>query len=149
MLADLAAPALLALAPQSAMFADAGAAALLTTDSTAVVLADDCTMAVPAHCTAALGLAAAAAIVAAGAIAGSASAGRAASAVPLQSVDQLLLLPGLPHSRLRAELLQLRDGLRAGKHKVGRVSHIEGRAVSCGKRRCGQGEGSETAAVKQ
>jgi hypothetical protein len=132
---------------ESAVFADAGSAALLALNSPAVVLADDATMAVPAHSTPALGLAAAA-IVAVGASAGSTTAAvDAASVVPLQPVDQLLLLPGLPHSRLRAELLQLRDGLRAGNHKVGRVSLIEGRAVSCGKRRCGQG--SETAAVKQ
>jgi hypothetical protein len=146
MFTDRAAAALLALVLLSAMFADAGSAALLALNSPAVVLADDLTMAVPAHCTTALGLAAAAAAVARTS-AGSTSATGTASAVLLQPVDQLLLLPGLPHSRVRAELLQLRDGLRAGKHTRWRVSRIEGRAVSCGKRRCGQG--SETAAVKQ
>ena len=140
MFADAGAAALLAPAPQSAMLADAGAAALLALDSTAVVLADDLTMAVPAHCTAALGLAAAA-IVAVGASAGSiTSAIDGASAVPLQPVDQVLLLPGLRQWYLRAELLQLRDGLRAGKHKAKRVS-LGARAagLSRGKQRCGQG----------
>jgi hypothetical protein len=103
------------------------------------VLADDVTIAVPAYCTAALGLAAAA-IAAAGASAGSTSAVETASAVVLlQPVDQLLLLPGLPHSRLRAELLQLRDGLR-GQTEGGRVSRIERRAVSCGEAALWTGE---------
>jgi hypothetical protein len=143
MFADAGAAALLALVLQSTMFADAGAAALLALDSTAVVLADDFTMAVPAHCTPAIELAAAANAVAC-ASAGSIFAGGAASAVPLQPVDQVLLLPGLPHSRLRAELLQLRDGLRAGKHKAQRVGLA---GLLRGNQHCGQC--SETTADEQ
>ena len=76
-------------------------------------------MAVPAHCTAALGIGAAAATfiitksaTTSAAAAYAASAVDVASRAPRQPVDQLLLLPGLRKSRLHAEDLQLRDGLR-------------------------------------
>jgi hypothetical protein len=124
MFADAGAAALLALALLSTMLADAGAATLLALDPPAVVLTDDVTMVVPAHCTASFGLATAAIAVTCASAGPTTSAVDAASTVPLQPVDQLLLLPGLPHSRLRAELLQLRDGLRAGKHKAKRVSLV-------------------------
>ncbi len=69
-------------------------------------------MTVPALCTAALGVAAAAAIVvAADTGASAAPTAEAATEMPRQTVDQVLLLPGLRQSHLRAQLLQLRDGL--------------------------------------
>ena len=80
-------------------------------------------MAVPAYCANALATAAAAAIVVAGtstststSAAGAGAAVDAATGVPRQPVDQVLLLPALRQCRLRAELLQLRDGLRENKN---------------------------------
>jgi hypothetical protein len=82
-------------------------------------------MAVPAYCANALATAAAATIVVAGtSTAGAGAAVDAATGVPRQPVDQVLRLPALRQCRLRAELLQLRDGLRAKKkHQTKRVSH--------------------------
>ena len=73
-------------------------------------------MAVPAHCATALATAAPTTTVVAGsrttAAAATAAAAAAANRVTRQPVDQVLLLPALRQCRLRAELLQLRDGLR-------------------------------------
>ena len=90
----------------------AAAAALLALVLPAVVRAEDPPMAVPAHCTAAVGIAAAAAaaIITSAATASAAAAVDVAPRTPRQPVDQLLLLPALRQSRLRAELLQIRDG---------------------------------------
>ena len=112
-LAYLAAPALSARAPPSAVLADPASAAILALALLAVVQAEDVPVTVPPHFTAAaLGVAAAAAIVVAGTSASAAPAVEAATWVLRQPVDQILLLPGLRQSRLRAELLQIRDGLR-------------------------------------
>jgi hypothetical protein len=71
-------------------------------------------MAVPALCTAALGVTAAAAIVvAAGTRASAAPAAEAAAEMPRQTVNQILLLPGLRQMKAGAQLFQLGDGLRA------------------------------------
>jgi hypothetical protein len=71
-------------------------------------------VAVPALCTAARGVATAAAIVAAaGARASAAPAVEDATEVPRQTVDQVLLLPGLRQQKSGTQLLQLGDGLRA------------------------------------
>jgi hypothetical protein len=81
-------------------------------------------MAVPAHSATALAAAAPAAIIAAGSRTIAAAAVDAATGAPRQPIDQVLLLPALRQCRLRAELLQLRDGLRADrKHRTQRVSH--------------------------
>jgi hypothetical protein len=71
-------------------------------------------MTVPALCTAALGVAATAALaVAADTGASAAPAVEAATEMPRQTVDQILLLPGLRQLKSGAQLLQLGDGLRA------------------------------------
>jgi hypothetical protein len=80
----------------------------------AVVVAEQVPVAVPSLCTAALGITAAAAIVvAAGTSASAAPAAEAATEMPRQTVDQILLLPGLRQLISGAQLLQLGDGLRA------------------------------------
>jgi hypothetical protein len=96
------------------MLADPAAPALLALVLPAVVRAEDFPMAVPAHCTAAVRIAAAAAaaIITSAAATSAAATVDVAPRVPRQPVDQLLLLPALRQSRLRAELLQVRDGLR-------------------------------------
>ena len=75
-------------------------------------------MAVPAHCATALATAAPATTVVAGSGTTAAATAAAATAnrVPRQPLDQVLLLPALRQCRLRAELLQLRDGLRADRN---------------------------------
>ena len=73
-------------------------------------------MTVPAHCATALAAAAPAATVAAGSRTAAAAAATAVNRVLRQPVDQLLLLPAFRQCRLRAELLQLRDGLRENKN---------------------------------
>jgi hypothetical protein len=73
-------------------------------------------MAVPAHCATALATAAPATTVVAGSHTIAAAAATAANRVPQQPLDQVLLLPALRQCRLRAELLQLRDGLRADRN---------------------------------
>ena len=96
------------------MLADRASAALLAAAPPAVVVAEDVPVTVPPLCTAALGVAAAAAIVvAAGARASAAPAAEAAAEMPRQTVDQILLLPGLRQLISAAQLLQLGDGLRA------------------------------------
>ena len=70
-------------------------------------------MTVPALCTAALGVAAAALVVAADTSASAAPATGAATEMPRQTVDQILLLPGLRQLKSGAQLLQLGDGLHA------------------------------------
>jgi hypothetical protein len=78
------------------------------------VVAEDVPVAVPPLCTAALGVTAAAAIVvAADTRASAASAAEAATEMPHQTVDQILLLPGLRQLISGAQLLQLGDGLLA------------------------------------
>ena len=99
------------------MLAEAASAALLALALLAVVVAEDVPVTVTPHFTATLGVAAAAAIVAAGTSASAAPAVEAANRVQHhQPVDQILLLPGLRQFESRAELLQLRDGLRARAH---------------------------------
>jgi hypothetical protein len=71
-------------------------------------------VAVPALCTAARGVATTAAIVAAaGARASAAPAVEDATEVPRQTVDQVLLLPGLRQQKSGTQILQLSHGLRA------------------------------------
>jgi hypothetical protein len=78
------------------------------------VVAEDVPVTVPALCTAALGVTAAAAlVVAADTGASAATAIEAATEMPHQTVDQILLLPGLRQLKSGAQLLQLGDGLRA------------------------------------
>jgi hypothetical protein len=112
-----AALALLAPILDEAMLADRVSAALRAPDLAAVVVAEDLPVSVPPHCTAALGVAAAAAIAIAAAAGTSASAAPAAGAateMPRQTVDQILLLPpGLRQLKSGAQLLQLGNGLRA------------------------------------
>jgi hypothetical protein len=80
----------------------------------AVVVAEDVTVTVPALCTAALGVTATAAIVvAADTRVSAAPATEAAAEMPRQTVNQILLLPGLRQLKAGAQLLQLGDGLRA------------------------------------
>jgi hypothetical protein len=95
------------------MLADPASVALLAPALPPVVWAEDVPAAVPPHFTAALSVAAAASIVAAGTSASAAPAVEAATGVLRQPVDQVLLPPGLRQFKSRAELLQLRDGLRA------------------------------------
>jgi hypothetical protein len=76
-------------------------------------------MAVPAHSATALATAAPAAILITGTSTSASAAGAAvdaATGVPRQPVDQVLLLPAFRQCRLRAELLQLRDSLRENKN---------------------------------
>jgi hypothetical protein len=77
------------------------------------VVAEDLPVTVPALFTAALGVTAAAAVIAAGTSASAAPAIEAATEMPRQTVDQILLLPGLRQLISGAQLLQLGDGLRA------------------------------------
>jgi hypothetical protein len=101
MLADRASPTLPALLPL------------------AVVVAEDVPMAVPALCTAAVGVTAPAAIgIAADTRASAAPAAGAAAEMPRQTVDQILFLPGLRQLIAGAQLLQLGDGLRARTNKA-------------------------------
>jgi hypothetical protein len=94
------------------MLADPASTALPAGVPPAVVVAKDVPVTVPALCTAALGVAAAAPlVVAAGTRAGAAPASiEAATEMPHQTVDQILLLPGLRQLKSGA---QLGDGLRA------------------------------------
>jgi F0F1-type ATP synthase membrane subunit c/vacuolar-type H+-ATPase subunit K len=77
------------------------------------VVAEDLPVAVPALCTAALAVTATAIVAATGARASAAAAAEAAAEMPRQTVDQILLLPGLRQLISGAQLLQLGDGLRA------------------------------------
>jgi hypothetical protein len=89
-------------------------AALLALVPLAVVVAEDVPVAVPALCTAALGVTAATAIIAAADTGASAApSAEAATEMPRQTVDQIPRLPGLRQLILGAQLLQLVDGLRA------------------------------------
>jgi hypothetical protein len=70
------------------------------------VVAEQVPVAVPPLCTAALGVTATAAIVvAADTRASAASATEAANEMPRQTVDQILLLPGLRQMKAGAQLL--------------------------------------------
>jgi hypothetical protein len=114
MLADRASAALLAVALAAAMLADRASAALLAAVLAAVVVAEDAPVAVPALCTAALGVTATTAlVVAADTGTSTAPAIAAATEMPRQTVDQILLLPGLRQLKSGAQLLQLGDGLHA------------------------------------
>jgi len=78
----------------------------------AVVVAEQVPVAVPPLCTAAIGITATIAlVVAAGTSASAAPATEAATEMPRQTVDQILLLPGLRQLKSGAQLLQLGDGL--------------------------------------
>ena len=80
----------------------------------AVVVAEDVPVAVPPLCTAALAVTFTAAIVVtADTRTSAAPATEAATEMPRQTVDQILLLPGLRQLKSGAQLLQLGDGLRA------------------------------------
>jgi hypothetical protein len=71
-------------------------------------------VAVPPLCTATLGVTATTTIVVvADTCASAAPAVEAVAEMPRQTVDQILLLPGLRHLKSGAQLLQLGDGLRA------------------------------------
>jgi hypothetical protein len=96
------------------MLADRASATLPALVPLAVVVAEQDPVTVPALCTAALRVTATAAIVvAAGTRASAAPATEAAAEMPRQTVDQILLLPGLLQLKSGAQLLQLGDGLRA------------------------------------
>jgi hypothetical protein len=110
MLADPASAALLAVSPLAAMLADRASTTLPAGVPLAVVVAEDVPVMVPALCTAALGVTAAALVAAAGTSASAAPAVEATTEVPCQTVDQILLLPGLRQLKSGA---QLGDGLRA------------------------------------
>jgi hypothetical protein len=123
MLADPASAALFADAPPAAMLTDPASSALSAVVPLAVVVAQDDPVTVPALCAAALGVSSAAAIVAAaGARISAAPAVEAAIEMPRQTVDQILLLPGLRQPKSGAQLLQLGDGLRARADKETRCS---------------------------
>jgi hypothetical protein len=79
----------------------------------AVVVAEQVPVAVPPLCTAALRVTAAALVVAADTSASAAPALKDATEMRRQTVDQILLLPGLRQLISAAQLLQLGDGLRA------------------------------------
>ena len=70
-------------------------------------------MTVPALCTAALGVIAAALVVTVDTSASTAPTIEAATEMPRQTVDQILLLPGLRQLISGAQLLQLGHGLCA------------------------------------
>jgi hypothetical protein len=70
-------------------------------------------VAVPLLCTAALGVTAAAIVVTVDTSASAAPAVEDATEMPRQTVDQILLLPGLWQLKSGAQLLQLSHGLRA------------------------------------
>jgi hypothetical protein len=95
----------------------------------AVVVAEDVPVTVPALCTAALGIAAAAIVVAAGTGASAAPAVEAATEMPHQTVDQILLLPGLRQLKSGAQFLQLGDGLhaRGQRNQMQRESKASGK----------------------
>jgi hypothetical protein len=96
------------------MLADRASTTLPAGFPLAVVVAEDLPVTVPALCTATLGFANATAIVvAADTCASAAPATEAATEMPRQTVDQILLLPGLRQLISGAQLLQLGDGLRA------------------------------------
>jgi hypothetical protein len=97
------------------MLTDRASATLLAAVPLAVVVAEDVPVAVPALSTAALGFAAAdaAIVVAAGTRASAARATEAGTEMPRQTVDQILLFPGLRQLKSGAQLLQLGDGLCA------------------------------------
>jgi hypothetical protein len=89
----------------------------------AVVVAEDVPVAVPSLCTAALGVTATTAlVVAADTSASAAPTIEAVTEMPRQTVDQILLLPGLRQLKSGAQLLQLGDGLRARADKETRRS---------------------------
>jgi hypothetical protein len=80
------------------------------------VVADYLPVTVPALCTTALGVTATATatiVVTAGTRASAAPAAETAAEMPRQTVDQILLLPGLRQLKSGAQLLQLGDRLRA------------------------------------
>ena len=83
----------------------------------AVVVAEDVPVAVPLLCTAARRVIAAAIVVVADTSASAAPAVEDATEMPRQTVDQILLLPGLRQLISGAQLLQLGDGLRARGHR--------------------------------
>jgi sulfite reductase beta subunit-like hemoprotein len=97
------------------MLADPASATLPALVPLAVVVAEDVPVTVPRlFCTSTYDVAAAAAIVvAAGTRASAAPATEAASEMLRQTVNQILLLPGLRQLKAGAQLLQLGDGLRA------------------------------------
>jgi hypothetical protein len=111
-LADAAAPAVFALVLPSSVLADADAPAVFALALLSAVWAEFVPMPVLAHrSTAARTTAALAVVTNTGAFSPPATAVHAHAAVLRQLVDEVLLLPGLRQSRLRAQLLQLRDGL--------------------------------------
>jgi hypothetical protein len=117
MLADAPSTALPALVPDTAVLADATPAAVLAPALLAVVRAEDVPTTVPAYLsTAARTSTAPTLVTVAGAPPAPAPAVHAHAAVLRQLVDEVLLLPGLRQSRVRAQLLQLRDGLRTCAH---------------------------------
>ena len=114
MLADPASTALFADVPPSAMLADPASATLPAMVPLAVVVAEQVPVAVPPLCTATLGVTATTAlVVAADTSASAALAVEAVAEMPRQTVDQILLLPGLRQMKSGAQLLQLGHGLRA------------------------------------
>jgi hypothetical protein len=113
MRADPAPAALFTLVPHTPMRTDAAPPALLALVLLTVVVAADVPVAVPPLCAAALGVAAAAAAIAVGTSASTAPAVEDATEMPRQTVDQILLVPGLRQLISGAQLLQLGDGLRA------------------------------------
>jgi hypothetical protein len=101
------------------------------------VVAEDVPVTVPVLCTTALGIAATATlIVAAGTRASAAPAVEAATEMPRQTGDQILLLPGLRQLKSGAQLLQLGDGLRMRGQinqaltRVGNESKASGEVMS-------------------
>jgi hypothetical protein len=113
MLTDSTSAALFALGPLAAMLADRASTTLLALAPEAVLVAEDVPVAVPLLCTDTLGVTATAIVIVAGARASAAPAVEAAAEMPRQTVDQILLLPGLWQLISGAQLLQLGDGLRA------------------------------------
>ena len=100
------------------MLADRASATLPAGMPLAVVVAEDVPVAVPPLCTATLGVTAAAAIVvAADTCASAAPAAEPATEMPRQTVDQILLLPGLRQMISGAQLLQLGDSLRTRRQR--------------------------------
>ena len=95
------------------MLADRASSILPAGVPLAVVVAEDVPVTVPPLCTSALGVTATAIVVAADTRASAAPAVEAAAEMPRQTVDQILLLPGLRQLKSGAQLLQLGDGLRA------------------------------------
>jgi hypothetical protein len=96
------------------MLADRASTTLPAGLPLAVVVAEDVPMAVAAFCTAIIGITAAAPIaVAADTRASAAPSAGAATEMPRQTVDQILLLPGLRQLISGAQLLELGDSLCA------------------------------------